>query len=98
MENFHDKIQEYLDGTLTAAETQAFGKALISDKNLADEVALYNDLIKCIYRATKHGSLAMHCELQWHGGICPICPSGMVAGFRALFAEMKSIRYRSSSN
>lgn len=48
MENLKGKIHDYLDGTLTAAETQAFETALMTDKDLADEVNLYNDLIKGI--------------------------------------------------
>lgn len=48
MENLNNKIHDYLDGTLTAAETQAFETALTTDKDLSNEVKLYNDLIKGI--------------------------------------------------
>lgn len=48
MKNFFDIIQDYLDGTLTTADSEAFEKALQSDKALANELALYQNLEKGI--------------------------------------------------
>jgi TolA-binding protein len=46
MENVYDNIDNYIDGTLSAADVQAFEQAMAIDKNLAQEVAFYQDLTK----------------------------------------------------
>jgi TolA-binding protein len=53
MENMYDKIQDYVDNTLPDTERQDFEAALATDKNLAQEVRLYQDLIKGIEIATE---------------------------------------------
>jgi TolA-binding protein len=52
MENLNEKIHDYIDNLLPETEHQAFELALKTDAKLAQEVRLYQDLIKGMNLAT----------------------------------------------
>ena len=52
MKNLYDKIDDYVEGMLLDTERQAFESALKTDAKLAQEVRLYQDLIKGMEVAT----------------------------------------------